>query len=169
MGFPILIRWHLYIESGPSYVAIAIGFMLACNAVWKFPWVVLLNTWICLSQGRIYSYLRRVSIKNNSVVIDLHIMIWIYFSDLMGKSTQFKTSIPLKWRHNKWHCISKHWHLSCLPKHLFRCISKKISKLRFTGLCMRNLPVTGGFPSQRASNMENVSIRLCYHVKVAKT
>ena len=32
---------------------------------------------------------------------------------------------------------------------------KKASELRFTGLCEGNQPVTGGFPSQRASNAEN--------------
>ena len=32
------------------------------------------------------------------------------------------------------------------------------SKLRVTGLCEGNPPVTGGFPSQTASNAENVSI-----------
>ena len=33
--------------------------------------------------------------------------------------------------------------------------SKKTSKLCVTSLCERHLPVTGGFPSQRASNIEN--------------
>ena len=35
---------------------------------------------------------------------------------------------------------------------------KEISKLRFTGLCEGNPLVTGGFPSQRTSNAENISI-----------
>ena len=34
---------------------------------------------------------------------------------------------------------------------------KKASKLRVTGLCERNSPVTGEFPAQRASDAENVS------------
>ena len=34
----------------------------------------------------------------------------------------------------------------------------RASKLRVTGLCEGNPPVTGGFPSQRASNAENVFI-----------
>ena len=42
--------------------------------------------------------------------------------------------------------------------------SKKISDLRVTGLCEGNTPMTGGFPSQRASNAENVSIWWHYHV-----
>ena len=36
--------------------------------------------------------------------------------------------------------------------------SKKTSKLRVTGLCEGNSPVTGKFPAQKASNAENVSI-----------
>ena len=42
----------------------------------------------------------------------------------------------------------------CLLKRLFRGISQKTSKLRVTGLCKGNSPVTGEFPTQR----ENVSI-----------
>ena len=34
--------------------------------------------------------------------------------------------------------------------------SKKTPKLRVTGLCAGNSPVTGEFPAQRASNGENV-------------
>ena len=34
----------------------------------------------------------------------------------------------------------------------------KTSKLRVTGLCEGNPPVTGGFPSQKASSTEKVSI-----------
>ena len=41
---------------------------------------------------------------------------------------------------------------------------KKTSKRRVTGLCEGNPPVTGGFPSQRASNAENVSIWWRHHV-----
>ena len=36
--------------------------------------------------------------------------------------------------------------------------SKKTSKLRVTGLCAGNSPESGEFPTQRASNAENVSI-----------
>ena len=43
-------------------------------------------------------------------------------------------------------------------------VSNKISKLRVTGLCERNPPVTGGFPWQRDSNAENVSIWWRHHV-----
>ena len=41
--------------------------------------------------------------------------------------------------------------------------SKKTLKLRVTGLCVGNSPVTGEFPAQRASNAENVSIWWRHH------
>ena len=40
---------------------------------------------------------------------------------------------------------------------------RKKSKLRVTGLCEGNSPVTDEFPSQRASNAENISIRWRHH------
>ena len=45
--------------------------------------------------------------------------------------------------------------------------SKKTSKLRITGLCEGNSPVTGEFPAQRASKEENISIWWRHHVKVS--
>ena len=49
---------------------------------------------------------------------------------------------------------------------LFRCRSKKISKLCVTGLCAGNSPVTGEFPAQMASNAENASIWWRHHAIV---
>ena len=43
--------------------------------------------------------------------------------------------------------------------------SKKTAKLRVTGLCEGNLPVTGEFPAQKVSNTEDVSIWWRHHVK----
>ena len=40
----------------------------------------------------------------------------------------------------------------------------KASKLRVTGLCAGNSPVTGEFTAERASNAENVSIWWRHHV-----
>ena len=63
----------------------------------------------------------------------------------------------LHWRHNEQDSISNHRRLDCLLNHLFKHKSKTTSKLfRVTGLCEENSPVTGGFPLQRGSNMENV-------------
>ena len=54
---------------------------------------------------------------------------------------------------------------NCLFNRLFRRRSKKTSMPRVTGLCEGNSPVTGEFPTQRASNTENVSIWWHYHAK----
>ena len=51
----------------------------------------------------------------------------------------------------------------CLLNRLFRCRSKKTSKLRVTGLCAGNSPGTGEFPAQMASNAEYVSISWLHH------
>ena len=51
----------------------------------------------------------------------------------------------------------------CLLNRLFRRRSKKTSKLRVTGLCVGNSPVTGEFPTERASNAENISIWWRHH------
>ena len=54
--------------------------------------------------------------------------------------------------------VSNHQPDNCLLKRLFRHISKKTSKLRVTGLCEGNSPLTGEFPAQMASNAEFFSI-----------
>ena len=64
----------------------------------------------------------------------------------------------LQWCHNEHDDISNHMRFDCLLSHLFRCRSKKISKLHVIGLCEGNSPVTGKFPTQRASIADNVSI-----------
>ena len=64
------------------------------------------------------------------------------------------TSFTLPWRHNELDDISNHRCLDCLLNRLFRRRSKKTSKFRATGLCEGNAPVTGGLPSQRASDAE---------------
>ena len=70
---------------------------------------------------------------------------------------------PLQWRHNDRDGVSNHQHHHCLFNRLFRHRSKKTSKLRVTGLCVGNSPVTGEFTAQMASNAENVSIRWRHH------
>ena len=62
--------------------------------------------------------------------------------------------------------VSNHQPHDCLLNRLFRRISKKTSKLRVTGLCEWNSPVTGEFPAQRASNAENASIWWCHHSSI---
>ena len=70
--------------------------------------------------------------------------------------------VSLQWRHNGHDSISNHQPHNRLLNRLFRRRSKKISKLRVTGLCSGNSPETGEFPVQMASNAENVSIWWCH-------
>ena len=75
--------------------------------------------------------------------------------------TDFKWT--LRWRHNELDSVSNHQPHDCLLNRSFGCGSKKTSKLRVTGLCVGNSPVTGEFPAQMASNAENVSIWWRHH------
>ena len=72
-------------------------------------------------------------------------------------------SDTLQWRHNELDSVSNHQTHDCLLNRLFRTRSKKTSKLRVTGLCVGNSPGTGEFPTQIASNTENVSIWWRHH------
>ena len=63
-------------------------------------------------------------------------------------------NISIWWRHhvilqehyNNLDGASNHRRLDCLLNRFFRCGSKKTSKLRVTGLCEGNSPVTGELP-----------------------
>ena len=73
--------------------------------------------------------------------------------------------VSLQWRHNGRDVVSNDQPRHCLLNRLFWRRSKKTSKLRVTGLCAGNSPVTGEFPAQMASNAENVSIWWRHHVE----
>ena len=77
------------------------------------------------------------------------------------------TRPPLQWRNNERDGVSNHRHLNCLLKRLFRRRSKTKSNVRVTGLCDGNQPITGGCPSQRASNAEHISIWWHHHAWVS--
>ena len=77
----------------------------------------------------------------------------------------------LQWRHKGHDGVSNHQPRRCLLNHLFRCRSKKTSKLRVTGLCAGNSPRTGEFPAKMTSNAENVSHLMtssCVMIQVVK-
>ena len=63
--------------------------------------------------------------------------------------------LPLHWRHNEPDGVSNHHPRDCLLNSLFRCRSKKTSKLRVIGLCAENSPGT--------SYLENVFIWWRHH------
>ena len=77
-------------------------------------------------------------------------------------------AIPLRWCHNERDGVSNHQHHDCSFNCLFKAHIKETSKLRVTGLCAGNSPVTGEFPAQRASNAENVSIWWRHHTLVTR-
>ena len=70
----------------------------------------------------------------------------------------------LLWHHNERDDISNRQPHDCLLNRSFRPRSKKTSKLRITGICAGNAPETAEFPTQMASNAENVSIWWCHHI-----
>ena len=89
---------------------------------------------------------------------------WSRYTSFKSDATSSIRSLPagaritVQWRHNERDGVSNHQPHDCLFNRLFRQRSKKTSKLRVTGLCAGNSPVTGEFPAQRASNAENVFI-----------
>ena len=83
---------------------------------------------------------------------------------MLTSSTSIRSrDIPLQRRHNGREVVSNDWRFDCLFNSFFRCRSKKTSKLRVTGLCEGNSPMTGEFPSQRSSNAEDDSISWRLH------
>ena len=70
----------------------------------------------------------------------------------MSASEMCLWELTLQWRHNEHDGVSNHQPGDCLLNRLFRRRSKKTSKLRVTGLCVGYSPVTGEFPTQRASH-----------------
>ena len=79
----------------------------------------------------------------------------------------------LLWRHNGRDGVSNHQPHDSLLDRSCRCRSKKTSKLRVTGLCAWNSPVTGEFPAQMVSNAEKglhlmTSSWVSHRVKVNK-
>ena len=96
---------------------------------------------------------------NNTTCTDYRLLVhrWSHF-------VHIKKLCSLWRRHNGRDGVSNHQHHDCLFNRLIRRKSKKISKLRVTGLCAGNSPVTGEFPAQMACNAENVSIWWRHHV-----
>ena len=77
------------------------------------------------------------------------------------------THTSLQWCQNEHNGVSNDQPRDCLLNRLFRRRSKETSKLSVSGLCARNSPVTGEFPTERASYTKNVSIWWRHNVWVA--
>ena len=113
---------------------------------------------VCLSVRRCPSVVTRQKLPINvSVVLGADESPW------PCGTPSWYTPLPLEWRHNGRNGISNHQPHDCFLNHLFRCRSKKTSKLSVTCLCAGNSPGTGEFPAQMASNAEYVSIWWRHH------
>ena len=81
-----------------------------------------------------------------------HGWMWIETAVVINRFDEMKAS---HYRDVIMSVISNHRRLDCLLNRLFKHRSKKTLKLRVTGLCEGNSPVTDEFPAQRPSNAEN--------------
>ena len=110
----------------------------------------------------------RITTRETSLVLCecITVVWWISFArgQKFGTLYNYMKFSSLQWHHNGHDCVWNHQSHDCLLNRLFRRRSKKTSKLRVTGLCAENSPVTGEFPAQRAINAENVSIWWHHHV-----
>ena len=64
----------------------------------------------------------------------------------------------LQWHHNELDGVSNHQPQDCFIQSFIQAQITKKSKLRVTGLCVGNSPVTEEFPAKMASKAENVPI-----------
>ena len=71
-------------------------------------------------------------------------------SQLYARS--YTNTVLLQWRQNERDGVSNHQPHNCLLNCLISRGSKKVSKVRVTGLCVGNSPVTDGFPAKMSSN-----------------
>ena len=130
---------------------------------------VSLWNWKCISAASLPKYLSNFrafgkSINPNLTASDLAVRRptawWI---KALGSSAL--ALYTLQRRHNGHDSVSNHQSYDSLLNRLYRRRSKKTLKLRVTGLCEGNSPVTGEFLAQMASNADNVSVWRRHHEK----
>ena len=148
MGFPILLRWHLYIESAPPPLA-------------SLDWA---KTTARRDENLKFLDLMRLMLEvwRYSIFLCFDRFVTVMHGGIISRC-------PLPWRHNGHDSVSYHQPHHCLLNRLCGCRSKETSKLRVTGLCAGNSPGTGEFPAQMASNAENVSIWWRHHALIITT
>ena len=133
------------------------------NVVWEMASIFLFRPQcvdICITQPqwvKLFKPLHELPIVTQCIFMHYHVFV------LRSGSNKWDGIQALRWRHNGRDSISNHQPHDCLLNLLFRCRSKKTSKLCVSGLCVGNSPGTGEFPAQMASNVENVSIWWCHH------
>ena len=127
--------------------------------------------WICIN---LFTFVMSQQCVMTSQDLDACcIIFWTFFKCSNGHRSEINLSgklwlqafkwQSLQWCHNGHQSVSIHQPHQCLLNRLLRRKSKKTSKLSVTGLCAGNSPGAGWFPTQMASNVENVSIWWCHH------
>ena len=162
MGFPILVRWHLYIESGP--------WPSLCQQIPK-DWLYLA---IYLKFGdnwfKFFLRFKQVFVELTSLFkladeISRNIAtlpVWYTRACFKLAVRYFYITLTA----HVCHGVLNYWQPQCLFNRLFRRTSKKTSKIRVNGPFQGNPQVAGGSPSQMVSNAENVSMSWRLHVKI---
>ena len=118
----------------------------------------------CLTSEMIISHITN-DLESNELPYQWWLMIYTVNDVIRTKAGRrdVRVGLSLQWRHNERGSVSNHQRLHCLHNCWFRRSSKKTSRLRVTGLCAGNSPMTGEFPAQKASNAKNVSIWWRHH------
>ena len=140
--------------------------------------LVIMTLSVFLPIQRLHRVWRLAIITVVIILVPCHVvksleLIWITHSSYNGRQGDMPGYLvhrltqlqyyTLQWRHNGRNGVSNHQPHHCLLNRSFMHRSKKTSKLRVTGICEGNSPVTGEFPAQMASNAENVSIWWRHH------
>ena len=142
---------------------------------WQKRWVkwpqVTMAWIICILIWVLFHYLTTCLIMTSSSLSNPQDFFCVYIPLQFGRSgqqhwsqdaSQFLNS--LQWHYDECDGISNHRPHDFLLNRLFWSRSENTPKLCVTGLGAGNSPVIGEFPTQRASNLENVSIWWCHHV-----
>ena len=103
----------------------------------------------------------------------MHVCVWP-ITDKINHSLRYLSPLVLKSEYSEIHYSDvimgtmTSQTITCLTifTQPFPQVQKKTSRLRVTGLCEGNSPVTGEFPTQRVSNAENDTILWRHHDKV---
>ena len=134
------------------------------NNIKQSIWQCLYTTWNDVSQNSLnWQAIVKITVRYSATchkqnLSKIQKKCFVYTQIQMTLPARTKAIFPLQWRHNEHVGVSNHQPPECLRNSLFRHRSKKTSKLRVTGLCVGNLPVTGEFPAQMASNAKKVPI-----------
>ena len=129
--------WKLLSPSDDNIITLEVLIIIKLAMLDKYVWAILVCWYHCLTRN---IEINR-TINNHKFAILTANLSW--------------NLRAYQWRHNEHDNVSNHRPLDCLLDRLFRCRLKKTSKLRITGLCEGNSPVTGEFPSQRVK---------CFHL-----